>query len=584
MNCQQRLYKNYLTWSLSFLCLTSVFLCSTSYSGSYAQYPASYAVASAHPLATNAGLSILAQGGNAFDAAVAVSAVLAVVGPYHSGLGGGGFWLLHQASTNKNFFIDGREVAPLAATKNMFLDSKGKLKTGLSLNGGLSAAIPGEPAALVMIAQRFGRLPLSQTLAPAIKIAEEGFLVDHQLHFFLKIEERLQQLQKYPATAAIFLQKDKPYPIGGRLVQRDLAATLRALAKSGHDGFYRGEIAHRLVDAVNRSGGIWTLQDLASYQVKVREPLQGKFHHMHVITSPPPSAGGVALVMMLNILEKFPLSSISKAQWVHYLTEAMRLAFWQRRELLGDPDFVKIPLQKLLSVKTTASLRGLIYPDRARSSYSLTHKVTEKEPSSNTTHFSILDRDGNRVAATLTLNYIFGSSVIADGTGVLLNDEMDDFSTALTEKNAYGLAGSLKNSIEPGKRPLSSMTPTFLEIPGRVAILGTPGGSRIPTMVLLASLLFNDSYGAISMVSSMRFHHQYLPDVIQFEPDTFSRELQEKLKRMGYQLAPLQGYYGDMQAITWDREHNQVTAASDPRDIGLSATIGTHKWGFDLTY
>ncbi len=584
MNSKQTLYKTPFIFFRFCFFLIPLLLISPSYSSTFAKYPASYGVASAHPLATNAGLSILAQGGNAFDAAVAVSAVLAVVEPYHSGLGGGGFWLLHQASSNKNTFIDGREVAPLAATKNMFLDSEGKFKPSSSLNGGLAAAIPGEPAALVMIAQRFGRLPLSKSLAPAIKIAEEGFLVDPQFNFFLRIEERQQQLKKHPATAATFLKKGKPYEIGERLIQKDLAKTLNALVKSGHNGFYRGEVAQRLVDAVNRAGGIWTLHDLATYQVKVREPLQSVFHHMRVITAPPPSAGGIALLTMLNILNDYPLASFSKAQWVHYTVEAMRLAFWQRKELLGDPDFVDVSLAKLWSIKNINYLRAQIDPDKATPSASLTNKVIEKELGNNTTHFSILDREGNRVAATLTLNYIFGSSVVAEGTGVLLNDEMDDFSTALTEKNAYGLVGSLKNSIEPGKRPLSSMTPTFLETPGRVAILGTPGGSRIPTMVLLASLLFSDSYGAISMVSSMRFHHQYLPDVIQFEPDTFSPALQEQLKQMGYQLAPLRGYYGDMQAITWDREHNQVTAASDPRNIGLSATVGAHEWGFDLTY
>ncbi len=566
------------------LCVISCFIFSITHGSTYADYPASYAVASEHPLATNAGLAILAQGGNAFDAAVAVSAVLAVVSPYHSGLGGGGFWLLHQASTKKNTFIDGREVAPLAATKDMYLDSHGKLIPGLSLNGGLSAAIPGEPAALVLIAKRYGRLPLAQTLAPAIRIAEQGFPVDHQLIHFIKMDDRLQQMQKFPATAAIFLRNGKQYQLGERLVQPDLAKTLRTLAKLGHDGFYRGQVAQRLVDAINHAGGKWTLQDLAAYQVKIREPLQGVFHNVQIITAPPPSAGGIALLTMLNILADYPLQSLSKAQWVHYLVEAMRLAFWQRTELLGDPDFIDIPVTKLLSVENANYLRTFIYPDRATASASLSNKESEKLEGNNTSHFSILDREGNRVAATLTLNYIFGSSVVAEGTGVLLNDEMDDFSTAITEKNVYGLVGSAKNIIGPGRRPLSSMAPTFLEMPGRLAILGTPGGSRIPTMVLLASLLFNDSFGAISMVSAMRFHHQYLPDVIQFEPDTFSQALQDNLRSMGYHLAPLPQYYGDMQVITWDRQHNLVTAASDPRHIGLSATMGEEKSGYGFRF
>lgn len=552
----------------------------------YAENPTGYAVASAHPLATNAGLAILAQGGNAFDAAVAVSAVLAVVEPYHSGLGGGGFWLLHDAATKKNIFIDGREVAPLAATKDMFLDRDGKLKPGLSLNGGLSAAIPGEPAALVLIAKRFGRLPLAKTFAPAIRIAEEGFPVDHQLISFLKMDDRLQQLQKYPTTAAIYLKNGKPYKEGECLKQLDLAKTLRTLAKLGHDGFYRGDVAHRLVMAVKQAGGVWTMQDLASYRVKIREPLEGQFKTLHIITAPPPSSGGIALLTMLNILTEYPLETMPTFEWVHYIVEAMRLSFWQRTALLGDPDFVDIPISKLLSLNNANYLRTFISNNKATPSTSLPNKVIENDNNTNTTttHFSIIDREGNRVAATLTLNFIFGSSLVAGGTGVLLNDEMEDFSTTLEEKNVYGLVGAVKNTIEPGKRPLSNMAPTFLEMPGRIAILGTPGGSRIPTMVLLASLVFNDSFGAISMVSRMRFHHQYLPDVIQFEPDTFSKELQDKLRNMGYQLVALKQYYGDMQAITWDRQRNIVTAVSDPRNMGLGFTVDEQKKGYGFSY
>ncbi len=555
------------------------FIVSTTHGAIYAEHPAGYAVASAHPLATNAGLEILAQGGNAFDAAVAVGAALAVVEPYHSGLGGGGFWLLHQAKINKNIFIDGREVAPLAASKGMFLSADGMPIPELSLNGGLAAAIPGEPAALVMIAQRFGRLPLAQTLAPAIRLAEGGFLVDNHFNHFILMGDRLKQLQKYKASAAIFLRDGKPYPMGGRLIQKDLARTLHTIAARGHDGFYHGEVAARLVAAVNRAGGRWTLQDLASYRVKIREPLQGTFNNMHIITAPPPSAGGVSLLTMLNVLADYPLQTKSKAEWVHYLVEAMRLAFWQRSGLLADPDFVDVPLTKLLSKENANYLHTLIHDNRATPSASLPETIIDKKGSNSTTHFSIIDSEGNRVAATLSINYIFGSSVVADGTGVLLNDEMDDFTIKPNIKNVYGLVGGGNNAIQPGKRPLSSMTPTFLDMPGRVAILGTPGGSRIPTMVLLSSLVFSDSFGAISMVSSMRFHHQYLPDRIQFEPETFPPQLQDDLKRMGYHLVPLQEYYGDMQAVTWDRQHNLLTAASDPRHIGQGTTVSEHQHG-----
>ncbi|KTD01595.1 gamma-glutamyltransferase [Fluoribacter gormanii] len=550
--------------------------------------PPGYAIASANPLATNAGLEILASGGNAFDAAVAVSAVLAVVEPYHSGLGGGGFWLLHQENQHKNIFIDGRETAPLAAKKDMYLTPDGSVIPGLSLNGGLAAAIPGEPAALVYIAKNYGRLPLAKTLAPAIKIAQEGFLVDKQLSSFLKNEDRLEQIRKYSATAKIFLNNGRPYLIGERLIQTDLANTLKRIVEKGKQGFYAGEVAERLVKGVNAAGGIWTLEDLAKYRIKVREPLIGAYHNMLIITAPPPSAGGIALLTMLNILSHYSLSSFSKVQWVHYLVESMRLAYWQRERFLGDPDFVTIPVEKLLSAENGKQLSTLIPPHKAIASSILQgqskNQQEKKNRITNTTHFSIIDAEGNRVSATLSINYIFGSSVVAEGTGVLLNDEMDDFSSKVGEENVFGIVGADQNAIAPGKRPLSSMTPTFLELPGRVAILGTPGGSRIPTMVLIASLVFHDAYGAISMVSAMRFHHQYLPDVIQIEPDALPPSIQEALKTMGYELMQLGRNYGDMQAITWDKQTNILTAASDPRAIGLAASIVNTPSGYGVRF
>lgn len=553
------------------------------YAEPVATHPPGYAVASAHPLATNAGLDILAAGGNAFDAAVAVAATLAVVEPYHSGLGGGGFWLLHQEQTHKNIFIDGRETAPKTATKNMYLAADGTAIPGASLNGGLAAAIPGHPAALVHISKTYGRLPLQQTLAPAIKYAKEGFPVDKQYRYFSTMADRQDYLKKYPASAAIFLKNGQPYALGEQLIQSDLANTLTLIATHGESAFYKGEIAQRLVKGVNAAGGSWTLDDLAQYKIKEREPLIGAYHNMLIITAPPPSAGGVALLTMLNILANVPLPTLSKVYWIHYVLESMRLAYWQREEFLGDPDFIDIPLEKLLSADNAKQLKSLIPADKAIKSTVL-QGATPDLQHANTTHFSIIDAEGNRVAATMTINYIFGSSVVPEGTGVLLNDEMDDFSTKVGVKNVFGLVGSEKNAIAAGKRPLSSMTPTFLELPGRVAILGTPGGSRIPTMVLLASLVFYDSYGAISMVSAMRFHHQFLPDLVQFEPDTFPKEIQEGLIAMGYQLMPLGKNYGDMQAITWDKGRNILTVASDPRNIGLAAKIVNSSSGYGVKF
>ncbi|KTC66447.1 gamma-glutamyltranspeptidase (plasmid) [Legionella adelaidensis] len=534
--------------------------------------PPGYAVASAHPLATYAGLEVLAKGGNAFDAAVAVSAALAVVEPYHSGLGGGGFWLLYNATKGEYSFVDGREVAPKAATKDMFLGPNGEPIAKLSLNGALAAAIPGEPAALVYIAKKYGRLSLEQSLAPAIRLAEKGFVVDPQLYYFFTMNDRLQQLQKFSASRKTFLKDNKLYQIGDLLIQKDLANTLRKIAKEGHSGFYQGEIAEKLVSAVRKEGGIWTLEDLSGYHIKERQPLVAQFRNMKIITAPLPSAGGIALVTMLNILSAYPLDSMNKVQWIHYVAEGMRLAYWQRGEL-GDPDFIKVNTEEFLKSENIEKLRHFINPEQATPSSNLLQKIPVEEDSINTTHFSIIDTEGNRVAATLSINFIFGSSLVAEGTGVILNDEMDDFASKPAVKNVFGILGSEKNSIAPGKRPLSSMTPTFLEMPNRIAIVGTPGGSRIPTMVLLASLAFNEAYGAISMVSTMRFHHQYMPDGLVFEPDTFSIATQEKLRNMGYHLIPLSNYYGDMQAITWDQNTNLITASSDPRHIGMASVV-----------
>ena len=546
--------------------------------------PPGYAIASAHPLATNAGIEILAKGGNAFDAAIAVAATLAVVEPYHSGLGGSGILLLHDEKNHKNICLDGREVAPKAATKDMFLGSDGKVVPGLSLNGGLAAAIPGEPAILSYLAKNYGRLPLATDFAPAIKLAEEGFLVDHQLQHFLSMGDRQAQFLKNPAAAAIYLKEGKPYAIGDRIIQADLAKTLKLIAEKGDQGFYTGEVAERLVKGVKAAGGIWTLDDLAQYKVKIREPLIGAYHNMLIITAPPPSGGGIALLTMLNILSHHPLATYTKAQWVHYVVESMRLAFWQQEEFLGDPDFVAVPVDKLTSIDNAKQLSSLIPPNEAIDS-----KVLQKTPvpapkNTNTTHFSIIDGEGNRVSATLTVNFIFGSSVVAEGTGVLLNDGMDDFASKEGVANVFGLVGGVNNTIAPGKRPVSNMTPTFLEMPGRVAILGTPGGTRIPTMVLLASLVFSESYGPISMASAMRFHHQFLPDLLQFEPDAFSPDVQEQLRAMGYKLMPLQQYYGDMQVITWDKANNQLFAVSDPRHIGLAAAVVQGSGGYGIKH
>lgn len=545
--------------------------------------PEAQAIASAHPLATQAGFEILQQGGNAFDAAIAVAATLGVVAPYHSGLGGGGFWLLYDNKTKKNLFVDSRETAPKNAHSKMYLDKNGKPIEGASLNGGLAAAIPGIPAAFEYLAKTHGRLPLKQSLAPAIRLARQGFTMDQHFLSFVMMPGRLAQIQSFPPTAEVYLHHNKPYTLGERMVQKDLAKTLEAIAQKGANGFYKGPIAKKLVEGANAYGGIWSLDDLANYRIKIREPLVGAYKNSFIVTAPPPSAGGVALLTMLNILQRYPLQELSMVERVHLMVESMRLAYWQRDKYLADPDFVSVPVEKLVSMNNADTLTKQINMTRATPSAELKMHGAESKPG-NTTHISIMDKEGNRVAATLTVNFIFGSSLIAKGTGVLLNDEMDDFSIKPGVKNVFGLVGSKVNQIEPGKRPLSSMTPSFLFNSQRLAIVGTPGGSRIPTMLLIATLEFIKGNGAISMVSAMRFHHQYLPDLLQFEPDTFDENTQKALQKMGYTLMALKRYYGDMQAISWDYKDNFITAASDPRNVGLAEVVGMNLLGYGENY
>jgi len=521
------------------------------------------AIASAHPLATQAGMEILADGGNAFDAAVAVSAALAVVEPYSSGIGGGGFWLLHRARDRFDVMVDGREKAPLAARRDMYLDADGEVISGLSVDGALAAGIPGEPAALVHIARHYGRLPLERSLQPAIRLARQGFKVDE--HYRRLAQFRLAALQNDPEAADIFLQDDEVPEPGERILQPDLAATLEAVARFGNAGFYRGPIARKLVDGVRAEGGIWTLDDLSQYRVVEREPVRGEFHGLRITSASPPSAGGVALIAMLNMLAALP--DLDEANRTHVVIEIMRRAYRDRSLYLGDPDFFEVPVARLTSPEYARHLASSIRLDRSTPSSTLpgVHTATGGR---DTTHFSILDGEGNRVAATLSINYPFGACVVPPGTGILLNDEMDDFSAKPGEPNVYGLVGAAANAIEPGKRPLSSMSPTFIESEEGVAILGTPGGSRIITMVLLGILDLYAGNKPDSWVSLPRFHHQYLPDVVQYEPGAFDDDIINTLTARGHLLKPQDSTYGNMQAIYWDRKTGQVYAASDPRGMG----------------
>ncbi|VAX11090.1 Gamma-glutamyltranspeptidase @ Glutathione hydrolase [hydrothermal vent metagenome] len=524
-------------------------------------------IASAHPRATAAGFEILEAGGNAFDAAVAVSATLAVVEPYSSGLGGGGFWLLQQAGKDEAVMVDGRETAPLKAHEKMYQDEKGQVIPGLSMNGALAAGIPGEPAALVHIAKKYGRLPLSTSLAPAIRAAREGFEVTEFYQRMAKF--RLQALRSSKAAAAVFLYRDEIPHQGYVIKQPDLARTLEAIANHGAAGFYQGSVAKNLLAASDKAGGIWTAKDLKGYEVKERRPVTGSWYDYKITSAAPPSSGGIAIIEMLNMLEQDGLRSMQGAARKHLLIEAMRRAYRDRAEFLGDPDFVDVPLKRLTDKVYARELRQTISLSQATPSRNL-KPVSPVVEGHHTTHFSILDADGNRVAATLSINYPFGSGFMAAGTGILFNDEMDDFSAKPGVANAYGLVGAQANAIAPGKRMLSSMSPTFIEGPDRLAILGSPGGSRIITMVLHGILAVSEGRSAKYVVSQPRFHHQYLPDVVQFENKAFTVGEVMRLQSMGHRLKQLRQQYGNMQIVILDKARHAVSAASDPRGEGLA--------------
>lgn len=541
--------------------------------------PPAPSVASAHPAATAAGMSILEKGGNAFDAAVAVTAALAVVEPQSSGLGGGGFWLLHQADTDRDVMIDGREEAPGAATRDMYLDADGNFVKKLSRNGALAAGIPGEPAALAHIAERYGRLDLATTLAPAIRLARTGFAVNEHMHKLAQY--RKDVLAKHPASAALILDDNgEPLAPGDILKQPDLAQTLQAIADHGRDGFYDGDVARQLVAAVRSAGGIWSRQDLADYTVVERAPIRGTYRtpdgDYEIVSAGPPSSGGPVLVEALNILEGFDWGALDDVQRRHVTIEAMRRAYRDRAVYLGDPDFVDMPIARLTDKHYAAGLRAGIRRDRATRSDELAGVTAEHANGHHTTHFSIIDAKGNRVAATLSVNFPFGSGMVAAGTGVFLNDEMDDFSAKPLTPNGYGLIGSEANAIAPGKRPLSSMSPTFVVGDDRAIALGTPGGSRIISMVLLGVLDFTHGGDAASVAGTPRYHHQYMPDQVEYEPGAFSAETVAGLKALGHRLEKVDRHYGDMHAVIWNSTTNTMDAASDPRGIGCAA-IGKHE-------
>ena len=493
-------------------------------------------VVTAQHLATRVGVDVLKDGGNAVDAAVAVGYALAVVYPAAGNLGGGGFMTIQLADGRKTF-LDFREKAPLAATANMYLDKDGNVVKGLSTHGHLAVGVPGTVSGLEYAREKYGTMKRPALIAPAIALADRGFALEQgDVDMF---QTATKDFEADPASGAIFLNKGKPFQPGDKLVQKDLAKTLREIGAKGTDGFYKGWVAKALVDASQSGKGILTQADLDQYRTRELPPVECDYRGYHVVSAPPPSSGGVIICEMLNILEGYPLRQLGwgSAQGAHYQIEAMRHAYVDRNSTLGDPDFVKNPLQRLLDKGYAAKIRAAIDPAKAGVSMDIKPGVAPHE-GSNTTHYSIADKWGNAVSVTYTLNDWFGAKVTAAKTGVLLNNEMDDFTAKVGVPNMYGLVQGEANAIAPGKRPLSSMSPTIVTKDGKpVMVVGTPGGSRIITAVLQTLLNAIDfDMNVQEAVDAPRFHQQWLPDVTNVEPYAFSPDTRKLLEGMGHKL------------------------------------------------
>jgi gamma-glutamyltranspeptidase/glutathione hydrolase len=493
-------------------------------------------VVSAQHLATKVGVDVLKRGGNAVDAAVAVGYALAVVYPAAGNLGGGGFMTVQLADGRKTF-LDFREKAPLAATANMYLDKDGNVIKGLSTNGHLAVGVPGTVSGMEYAREKYGTMKRDQLIAPSIQLAEKGFALEQGDVDMLRTSTN--DFKKDAVSGAIFLNKGEPFAVGQKLVQKDLAKTLRAVGAKGVDGFYKGWVGQAIVASSQAGKGIITQADLDQYKTRELAPVECDYRGYRVVSAPPPSSGGVIICEMLNILEGYPLKDLGfrSAEAVHYQIEAMRHAYVDRNSYLGDPDFVKNPLDRLLDKGYAEKIRAAIDPKKAGVSKDIKPGVAPHE-GSNTTHYSITDQQGNAVSVTYTLNDWFGAKVTADKTGVLLNNEMDDFTAKIGVPNMYGLVQGEANAIAPGKRPLSSMSPTIVSKDGKpVFVVGTPGGSRIITAVLHTILNVVD-YGmnVQEAVDAPRFHQQWLPDVTNVETFALSPDTRKILADMGHNL------------------------------------------------
>ena len=526
-------------------------------------------------VAAEVGLQVLKDGGNAVDAGVAVALALAVTLPRAGNLGGGGFMMVHDAKTGETRAIDYREMAPASATRDMYLDADGNADSTLSRFHGLAVGVPGTVAGMQLALETYGTMTLEQAAAPAIRLAEEGILVTADLADSLKALEK--RLKSWPASAAIFYKEDGSfYEPGDVLKQPDLAATLKTIAAEGPDGFYKGEVAEKIAASVQEAGGSMTVEDLANYRAVIRAPVTGTYRGHEIVSMPPPSSGGTHIIQILNVMEGYPIGFLghNSSDTIHLMAEAMKRAYADRSEYLGDPDFVEVPVAALTSKDYATKIREGISLNRATPSATIKPGKLAPYESDQTTHFSIVDKDGNAVSNTYTLNFSYGSGMTAAGTGVLLNNEMDDFSAKPGVPNAYGLIGGEANAVEPGKRPLSSMSPTIVLKDGKpFLVTGSPGGSRIITTTLqVISNMIDHGMNVAEATHAARIHHQWLPDEIRVEQGGLSRDTVAALEAKGHTIA-VKSVMGSTQSIHVDADKGLLLGASDPRRTG-SATVG----------
>lgn len=530
-------------------------------------------VVGAEAQAAEAALEVLKKGGNAVDAAVTMGFTLAVTLPRAGNIGGGGFMLVHLADSGETLALDYRETAPAAAFRDMFLDEDGDPDPVLSRDSPLASGVPGTVAGLIAAHDRFGSMPLEELMAPAIKLAREGVIVQPALAESLQ-KAREEGRLKETAQAVFFKADGQPYAVGERLAQPDLADSLERIAANGRDGFYTGPTAEAIVNTLAASGGLMTLEDLAEYEAVWRDPVSGNYGDYAIHSMPPPSSGGVHLIQMLNLIEHFPIGTWGQnsGQGTHIIAEIMKRAYADRSQHLGDPDFASIPVAELISERYELEVLERINSMTATASVDIKPgEPVPPEESPETTHFSIVDAEGNAVSNTTTLNFSYGSGFMAAGTGILLNNEMDDFSAKPGTANAYGLIGGEKNAVEPRKRMLSSMTPTIVTQDGEVRIVtGSPGGSRIITTVLQVLLnVMEFDLNAAEATYAPRFHHQWLPDKLIVERG-FPSDALRSLRLLGYTLET-DGTIGAAQTIVV--QDGLLTGASDPRRAG-GAAIG----------